>query len=66
MCNQSLSVTAKQSSKNSNVKKNKSIASRSLDFLTSDRHPMVDLICFFVPLAFMSLTNIIPVYLTGT
>lgn len=63
MCNQTLSVTKKQSS---NVKTNKTTTTtRSLEFLTTDRHPIIDIICFLAPLAFMSVTNIIPVYLTG-
>ena len=41
-------------------------AMRALDHLVADRHPLTDLVCFFVPALFMSFTDILPIYATGT
>jgi len=50
----------------SSIKASNSHAMRALDHLVADRHPLTDLVCFLVPILFMSFTDILPIYATGT
>jgi hypothetical protein len=49
----------------SSIKASSSHAMRALDHLVADRHPLTDLVCFLVPILFMSFTDILPIYATG-